>query len=94
MSTDDRDTPSTQPTAPIPISVDVKKTVNIRDSGFLDDEEMLSVRDGEAMQVKVNEAISEHTATPTDQVNRKIRSISKSRLKNHENLLLFFYSFL
>lgn len=65
----------------------MKKTVNIRDSGFLDDEEMFSARDSEAIQAKVNEAISEHTATPTDQVNRKIKSISKSRLKYHENLL-------
>lgn len=77
VSIEDRDTPSTQMAAPMPISVDVKKTANIRDSGFLDDEDMLSSRNSEAIQAKVNETVSEHTVTPTDLINRKIKKALK-----------------
>lgn len=61
------------------ISVDVKKGVNIRDSGFLDDEDGASGRESEfpssrgAVQ-KPNEPVSEDTPTPTDLIGRKLKS--------------------
>ena len=75
----DGGTPSTQ--IP-PISVDVKKNANVRDSGFLDDEDLLSGRDSELatsriLQNKLNETAPEDTSTPTDLINRKIKSTRK-----------------
>lgn len=77
--------PTDPPTSPAQmlstgqISVDVKRTVNIRDSGFLDDEDGQSGRDGELMasrgtQIKQTEPVSEDTPTPTDLINRKMKS--------------------
>ena len=61
------------------ISVDVKKGVNIRDSGFLDDEDGGSGRDSEfpssrGAPHKPNEPVSEDTPTPTDLISRKLKS--------------------
>lgn len=61
------------------ISVDVKRGGNIRDSGFLDDEDGVSGRESEFPSSrgavnKPNEPASEDTPTPTDLIGRKLKS--------------------
>jgi hypothetical protein len=68
----------------------VKKTVNIRDSGFLDDEDGFSGRDSElpssrAVNNKQNDPVSEEVPTPNDLINRKLKSKPKE--------IFFFRSF-
>lgn len=75
----DRDTPNTQIAPTAPITIDVKKAVNIRDSGFLDDEDGLSGRDSEltatrGLNTKQNELASEDAPTSTDLISRKLKS--------------------
>ena len=76
----DRDTPNTQIGAP---TNDSKKTVNVRDSGFLDDEDGLSGRDSELTTSrktpsrpinKQHEVISEDASTPSDLIGRRQKS--------------------
>jgi hypothetical protein len=62
-----------------PMIIDIKKTANIRDSGFLDDEDGLSGGDSElatsrVVQSKRNESVSEDAPTPSDLMSRKLRS--------------------
>lgn len=68
------------------ISIDVKKSVNIRDSGFLDDEDGQSGRDGEHIasqgtQNKPTEPVSEDTPTPTDLISRRLKSKMKNKIR-------------
>jgi len=93
QSPGDRNTPNTHITAKAPITIDIKKTINIRDSGFLDDEG-LSGRDSElpssrAINNKQNEMVSENAPTPNDLISRKL----KSNKKQHRNFHLFFFYF-
>ncbi len=79
----DRDTPNPQTGA---VSVDLKKMLNVRDSGFLDDEDGLSGRDSELTtsrktpsrlvnnNTKQYEAVSEDAPTPNDLVARRQKS--------------------
>jgi hypothetical protein len=83
----DRDTPNTQTG---PISIDSKRIVNVRDSGFLDDEDGLSGRDSELTTSrktpsrplnnnnnnnnKQYETVSEDAPTPNDLIGRKLKS--------------------
>jgi hypothetical protein len=84
QSSPDRDTPSTQIG---PITVDLKRMVNVRDSGFLDDEDGLSGRDSELTTSrktpsrpannnnnKQYETVSEDAPTPNDLIGRKLKS--------------------
>ncbi|UJR26315.1 hypothetical protein I4U23_007653 [Adineta vaga] len=76
----DRDTPNTQIGA---TATDGKKIVNVRDSGFLDDEDGLSGRDSELTTsrktpsrptnntMKQYEPVSEDAPTPSDLIGRK-----------------------
>lgn len=82
-STPDRDTPNAQSGA---ITVDLKKMANVRDSGFLDDEDGLSGRDSELTTSrktpsrpsnnnnKQYETVSEDAPTPNDLMGRKLKS--------------------
>ncbi|CAF2603494.1 unnamed protein product [Rotaria sp. Silwood2] len=79
----DRDSSNTQlPTTGL-VSVDIRKTVNVRDSGFLDDEDGLSSKDNELPSSrqtnnnKQNEIISENASTPYDLINRKLKKTLK-----------------
>lgn len=82
----DRDTPNTQNGA---INTDGKKTINVRDSGFLDDEDGLSGRDSVLTTSrktpsrpinnnnaagKQYELASEDAPTPNDLMARKLKS--------------------
>jgi hypothetical protein len=84
QSPPDRDTPNTQTGT---ITVDLKKMVNVRDSGFLDDEDGLSGRDSELTTSrktpsrpsnnnnnKQYETVSEDAPTPNDLIGRKLKS--------------------
>lgn len=83
QSPPDRDTPNTQAGT---ITVDVKKTTSVRDSGFLDDEDGLSGRDSELTTSrktpsrpsnnnnKQYETVSEDAPTPNDLIGRRMRS--------------------
>jgi hypothetical protein len=78
----DRDTPHTQLTTTGPITVDVKRTINVRDSGFLDDEEGQSGRDSGLASTrqthnKQTEIVSDDVPTSNDPLSRKIRSKKK-----------------
>ena len=89
----DRDTPNNQTGT---ITVDFKKMANVRDSGFLDDEDGLSGRDSELTSSrktpsrpsninKQYEVVSEDAPTPNDLIGRKLKS--KNLI---ENLFYFF----
>jgi hypothetical protein len=85
----DRDTPNAQATTTGPLTIDVKKSVNVRDSGFLDDEDVQSGRDSELassrpLNNKQNETISEDAHTSNDILNRKL----KSKIQNKNDLFL------
>ncbi len=85
QSPPDHDTPNTQTGT---ITVDLKKMVNVRDSGFLDDEDGLSGRDSELTTSrktpsrpsnnnnnnKQYETVSEDAPTPNDLIGRKLKS--------------------
>ena len=85
QSPPDRDTPNTQPGT---ISVDMKKMTNVRDSGFLDDEDGLSGRDSELTTSRKTpsrpsnnanrqyETVSEDAPTPNDLIGRRMKSKS------------------
>jgi hypothetical protein len=95
QSPGDRNTPNTHIPAKAPITVDIKKTINIRDSGFLDDEG-LSGRDSElpssrAINNKQNEMVSENAPTPNDLISRKLKSNKK---KTAQKFSSFFFLFL
>lgn len=74
----DRDTPNTGG----PMHIDLKKVGNVRDSGFLDDEDGMSSRGSElttsrktpSKPVKQYETVSEDAPTPNDLVSRKLKS--------------------
>ena len=78
--------PETPVTSTVSISVDVKKTINIRDSGFLEDEENSSGKGsevnssqkitGRAAQSKVVETSSEDVSSSNELFNRKMKSKS------------------
>ena len=84
----DYDTPTTQILDTGPLIVDVKKTVNVRDSGFLDDEDGLSGKDSELTPLrktpsrpsnnnnnnKQNEPVAEDAPTSNDLLSRKLKS--------------------
>jgi hypothetical protein len=90
----DRETPNTQITTTGPMIVDVKKTVNVRDSGFLDDEDGLSGRDSELASLrktpsrpsnsKQNETVFEEVTTPNDLISRKLKS--KKQIFHFQNI--------
>ena len=90
----DRDTPHTQLTTTGPITVDVKRTVNVRDSGFLDDEEGQSGRDSELASIrqthnKQNEIVSDDVPTSNDLLSRKIKSKKKLFFIKEKHVFLF-----
>lgn len=89
----DRDTPNTQIPSTGPITVDVKKTVNIRDSGFLDDEDGQSGRDSQltttrALNLKQNETVSEDAPTSTDLISKKLKS-NENKSQKEFSIVLF-----
>ena len=92
----DHDTPNTQATSTGPISIDVKKTGNVRDSGFLDDEDGQSGRDSELpstrqINTKSNEIVNaEEPPTSNDLFNRKIKS---TKIKQTSFSVLKIFSF-
>ncbi len=95
QSSIDHDTPSTQIVPTGPMIIDIKRTVNIRDSGFLDDEDGLSGGDSElitsrTIQNKRNESVSEDVPTPADLMNRKLKSNSRKVFPS----LYYYYVFL
>jgi hypothetical protein len=62
-----------------PMIIDIKKTANIRDSGFLDDEDGVSSRasaltTSRVINNKQNEMVSEDAPTPNDLISRKLKS--------------------
>lgn len=75
----DRDTPNTTTG---PMHIDLKKVGNVRDSGFLDDEDGMSSRGSElttsrktpSKPVKQYETVSEDAPTPNDLISRKLKS--------------------
>jgi hypothetical protein len=86
QSSPDHDTPNNQIG---PITVELKKVVSVRDSGFLDDEDGLSGRDSELTtshkapsrstnnnnnNSKQYETVSEDAPTPNDLIGRKLKS--------------------
>ncbi len=78
----DQDSPNTHVVPTGPMIIDIKKTVNIRDSGFLDDEDGLSGGDSElvtsrGIQNKHNESVPDEAPTSTDLINRKLKSIKE-----------------
>ncbi|CAF3610220.1 unnamed protein product [Rotaria sordida] len=86
QSSIDRETSSTQLLTPGLVSVDIKKTVNVRDSGFLDDDDGLSSKDNELPSTrqtnnnnnKQNEIICDDASAPYDLlINRKIKKSLK-----------------
>ncbi|CAF1230696.1 unnamed protein product [Rotaria sp. Silwood1] len=79
----DRDSSNTQLLTPGLVSVDIKKTINVRDSGFLDDEDGLSSKDNDFPSFrqtnnnKQNEINSQDAPTPYDLINRKLKKVLK-----------------
>lgn len=83
QSPPDRDTPNAHTGA---ITVDMKKMANVRDSGFLDDEDGLSGRDSELTTSRKTpsrpsnnthrqyETVSEDAPTPNDLIGRRMKS--------------------
>ncbi len=74
----------------------MKKTVHIRDSGFLDDEDGISGRDSGLASTRVgnnkqNEPVSEDAPTPTDLISRKLKSRKFSLFDVLDNIHLGFY---
>ena len=89
----DHDASSTHVASTGPMTIDIKKTVNIRDSGFLDDEDGLSGGDSElatsrVVRSKRNESVSEDAPTPSDLMNRKLKS------KTNKNFIFLTLCFL
>jgi len=100
----DHDTPNTQTGT---ITVDLKKMVNVRDSGFLDDEDGLSGRDSElttsrktpsrpSNNNKQYETVSEDAPTPNDLMGRKLKSkivyfYIKIKTEQKKNFLFVFF---
>lgn len=78
QSPPDRDTPNTNGA----MQIDLKKVGNVRDSGFLDDEDGMSSRGSElttsrktpSKAVKQYEPVSEDAPTPNDLISRKLKS--------------------
>lgn len=76
--------PETPVTSTVSISVDVKKSINIRDSGFLEDEENSSGKgsevnsshkpNGRTGQTKVLETSSEDVSSSNELFTRKVKS--------------------
>lgn len=79
----DCETPNTPLATAGLVSIDIKKTVNVRDSGFIDDEELQSSKENELPTYRLqhngkqNETISVDTTASNDLLTRKLRSKTK-----------------
>ncbi|CAF3676010.1 unnamed protein product [Rotaria socialis] len=81
----DLDTPNTPLAIAGLVSIDIKKTVNVRDSGFVDDEDVQTSKDNELLSLrqtnnnnnKQHETVSEETVPSNDLMSRKSKKSIK-----------------